>query len=223
MLRMSNFSVDLWLLYKSPDLVDLRASVNGAGVSRFLEPLQWGWFRLSFFSFFFWGGGRRVNVDCPILVTRHFTTRVHPTVPLHLLEYFSCSPIFELNSVAEHLWIFFSGAKQNPSIFLGSKGKSLLKMWLWIKKPVPKWNPGKWKHGPKPAKPLLFNLEPQPCVGWLFAQGPKKNAPQAAPAQRWRPVPKSSKAAQCLDAVHGRRAKGRWAKGCYPPTPPSIC
>ncbi|CAJ1388945.1 unnamed protein product [Effrenium voratum] len=26
----------------------------------------------------------------------------------------------------------------------------------------------------------------------------------AAPAQRWRPVPKSSKAAQCLDAVHGR-------------------
>ena len=23
--------------------------------------------------------------------------------------------------------------------------------WLWLKKPVPKWNPGKWKHGPKPA------------------------------------------------------------------------
>ena len=24
-------------------------------------------------------------------------------------------------------------------------------IWLWLKKPVPKWNPGKWKHGPKPA------------------------------------------------------------------------
>ena len=23
--------------------------------------------------------------------------------------------------------------------------------WLWLKKPVPKWNPGKWKHGPKCA------------------------------------------------------------------------
>ena len=23
--------------------------------------------------------------------------------------------------------------------------------WLWLKKPVPKWNPGKWKYGPKPA------------------------------------------------------------------------
>ena len=22
--------------------------------------------------------------------------------------------------------------------------------WLWLQKPVPKWNPGKWKHGPKP-------------------------------------------------------------------------
>ena len=26
----------------------------------------------------------------------------------------------------------------------------------------PKWNPGKWKHGPKPAYPLLFNFEPHP-------------------------------------------------------------
>ena len=24
-------------------------------------------------------------------------------------------------------------------------------MWLWLKNPVPKRNPGKWKHGPKPA------------------------------------------------------------------------
>ena len=26
--------------------------------------------------------------------------------------------------------------------------------WLWLKKPVPKWNPGKWKHGPKPVCPF---------------------------------------------------------------------
>ena len=24
-------------------------------------------------------------------------------------------------------------------------------IWLWLKKPTPKWNPGKWRHGPKPA------------------------------------------------------------------------
>ena len=24
-------------------------------------------------------------------------------------------------------------------------------IWLWLKKTVPKWNPGKWKHGPKPV------------------------------------------------------------------------
>ena len=24
-------------------------------------------------------------------------------------------------------------------------------IWLWLKKPVPKWNPGNWKRGPKPA------------------------------------------------------------------------
>ena len=23
--------------------------------------------------------------------------------------------------------------------------------WVWVKNPVPKWNPGKWKHGPTPA------------------------------------------------------------------------
>ena len=25
--------------------------------------------------------------------------------------------------------------------------------WVWLKNPVPKRNPGKWKHGPKPAYP----------------------------------------------------------------------
>ena len=32
--------------------------------------------------------------------------------------------------------------------------------WLWLRKAVPKWNHGKWKHGPKPAVvPLLFDFE----------------------------------------------------------------
>ena len=34
----------------------------------------------------------------------------------------------------------------------------VLPIWLWLKKPLPKWNPGKWKHGPKPAvcSPVQF-------------------------------------------------------------------
>ena len=39
----------------------------------------------------------------------------------------------------------------------------------WLKEPVPKWNPGKWKHGPKPAKPLLFNFEPYPYSGDILS------------------------------------------------------
>ena len=30
-------------------------------------------------------------------------------------------------------------------------GGRFIVRWLWLKKPVPNWNPGKWKHGPKPA------------------------------------------------------------------------
>ena len=26
-----------------------------------------------------------------------------------------------------------------------------VRFWPWLRKPVPKWNPGQWKHGPKPA------------------------------------------------------------------------
>ena len=35
-------------------------------------------------------------------------------------------------------------------------------IWLWIKTRCPKWNPGKWKHGPKPAVPWLFGFDPYP-------------------------------------------------------------
>ena len=31
---------------------------------------------------------------------------------------------------------------------------------LWVKNRYPKWNPGKWKHGPKPAVPWWFNFDP---------------------------------------------------------------
>ena len=34
--------------------------------------------------------------------------------------------------------------------------------WLWVKNMYPKWNPGKWKLGPKPAVPWWFNFDPHP-------------------------------------------------------------
>ena len=35
--------------------------------------------------------------------------------------------------------------------------------WLWVKHRHPKMAcPGKWKHGPKPAVPCLFNFDPYP-------------------------------------------------------------
>ena len=34
--------------------------------------------------------------------------------------------------------------------------------WLWVKNMYPKWTPGKWKYGPKPAVPWWFNFDPDP-------------------------------------------------------------
>ena len=42
------------------------------------------------------------------------------------------------------------------AVSLGAKGRT--NKWLWLKKKVPTWNPGKWKHGPKPAA----------CPSWLI-------------------------------------------------------
>ena len=48
-------------------------------------------------------------------------------------------------------------------------------IWSWLKKPVPKWNPGKWKHGPKPAVcPWLFNFEPHPYRAPMDFRDPRK-------------------------------------------------
>ena len=37
--------------------------------------------------------------------------------------------------------------------------------WLWVKSRHPKWNPGKWKHGPKPAVPWWFISDSYPNAG----------------------------------------------------------
>ena len=40
------------------------------------------------------------------------------------------------------------------------------RMWQWAKNRYPTWNPGKWKHGLKPAVPWWswwFNFDPYPC------------------------------------------------------------
>ena len=52
--------------------------------------------------------------------------------------------------------------------------------WLWLQKPVHKWNPGKWKHGPKPAYPPLFNFEPHPNGTFQHNSWPCTHAPSAA-------------------------------------------
>ena len=36
-------------------------------------------------------------------------------------------------------------------------------MWLWVKNMYPKWSPGKWNQGLKPAVPWWFNFDPYPC------------------------------------------------------------
>ena len=39
--------------------------------------------------------------------------------------------------------------------------------WLWVKNRFPKWNPGKWKHGLKPAVPCWFSFDPCPVCEML--------------------------------------------------------
>ena len=44
---------------------------------------------------------------------------------------------------------------------VGGGGDPCRNIWLWLKKPVPKWNPGKWEIWTKTCGlPLLFNFEP---------------------------------------------------------------
>ena len=42
--------------------------------------------------------------------------------------------------------------RQRPRVQnLVEVGRGAKNIWLWLKKPVPKWNPGKWNQGLKPA------------------------------------------------------------------------
>ena len=58
---------------------------------------------------------------------------------------------------------------------LGKRGPfgSVFRVWPWRKKPVPKWNPGKWKHGPKPEPCLIWSHMLGICleVGGRFCRG----------------------------------------------------
>ena len=42
---------------------------------------------------------------------------------------------------------------------------SISHTWLWVKNMYPKWNPGKWKHGLKPAVPWWCNFDADPHQG----------------------------------------------------------
>ena len=67
---------------------------------------------------------------------------------------------FELVFVCAHMRGFVcvpAGARASPvcAALFGS-------IWLWVKIRYPKWNPGKWKHGPKPAVFWWFHFGPYP-------------------------------------------------------------
>ena len=50
--------------------------------------------------------------------------------------------------LAHQFWIGVFFGRGFPCNFQTAKWKeSDSPIWLWLKKPVPKWNPGKWKHG----------------------------------------------------------------------------
>ena len=49
----------------------------------------------------------------------------------------------------------FNTKKSRSTSQGGCKESCGLRHMAVAQKPVPKWNPGKWKHGPKPAQPLL--------------------------------------------------------------------
>ena len=84
-------------------------------------------------------------------------------------------------------------------------------MWLWVKNRYPKWNPGKWKHGPTPVVPWWFNFEPCPnnsqnvvSTSWLKLSIPK--APLGDPrCPRWGQVVAQRAARAC--AVPGLGGK----------------
>ena len=45
--------------------------------------------------------------------------------------------------------------------------------WLWVKNGYPKWNPSKWKHGPKPAVSWWFHFDPYQSESSFGRKGQK--------------------------------------------------
>ena len=75
---------------------------------------------------------------------------------------------------------------------------------LWVKNRYPKWNPGTWKHGPKPAVPWLLNFEPYPFVVFGLEGKPKGRRCQNCP--RWLVVVQG----HILDGLEGTKLGGGW-------------
>ena len=65
----------------------------------------------------------------------------------------------------KHVPDFFSGTEDRKGSQIevfqleGTPGSGFCAwIWLWVKNRYPKWNPGKWTHGLKPAVPWCFFL-----------------------------------------------------------------
>ena len=71
--------------------------------------------------------------------------------------------------VDQRLVAVAQGCRQVQGRLLGSSAengaKGLETCCCGSKIGTPKWNPGKWKHGPKPAVPWWLNFDPYPCDG----------------------------------------------------------
>ena len=78
-----------------------------------------------------------------------------------------------------------------------------------LKTPVPKWNLGKWKHGPKPAVcPIQSNFEPQPNRGnpgerWIASFLAQPRADAAKEPAHWD-----------QGTIRSGSDSARWAGGC---------
>ena len=52
--------------------------------------------------------------------------------------------------------------RPKPAVCPGAFILSHTQIWQWVKNRYPKWNPGKWKEGLKPAVPRRLHFEPYP-------------------------------------------------------------
>ena len=78
------------------------------------------------------------------------------------------------------------------------------KKWLWLKRPVPNWHPGKWSQRLKPrGLPQLFTLEPHPSAA---VPVPVAFPPLARSADSPAPIPRRGD-------VHGHLHRGQVERG----------